>query len=160
MLEKVSYYERDLFFLLNGSDCVALDRFIWLCTGKTVWLPLAAVILGVLIYKRDLRERPPALIAAVLTVAVCDQFSSSLIKPAFERLRPAHHPDFMESVKTVYGYRGGHFDFISSHAANTFGFAMFMSLFFRKTLFSWTVFCGRRLRLIRAYIWAFILFRI
>lgn len=140
MLEKILYYERDLFFLLNGSDCVALDRVIWLCTGKAVWLPLAAVILGVLIYKRNLREWLPALTAAVLTVAVCDQFSSSLIKPAFERLRPTYHPDFMESVKTVYGYRGGHFGFISSHAANTFGFAMFMSLFFRNTLFSWTIF--------------------
>lgn len=140
MLEQILDYEREAFFLLNGSDSAFLDRFMWLYTGKVVWLPLAAFILGVLIYKKSWREWLPILVSIALVVTLCDQFASSLIKPAFERFRPTHHPDFMEQVKIVFGYRGGRFGFISSHAANAFGFAMYMSLLFRHTLFTWAIF--------------------
>ena len=50
MVEKILAYERDLFFMLNGSDSPFLDRFMWLFSGKAVWLPLAAFILIVLLY--------------------------------------------------------------------------------------------------------------
>lgn len=46
----------------------------------------------------------------------------------------------MDQVKTVFDYRGGKYGFISSHAANAFGFATFMSLLFRYRLFTWTIF--------------------
>ena len=52
MVEKILIYERDAFFALNGSDSAFLDRFMWIFTGKAVWLPLAFLILVVLIYKR------------------------------------------------------------------------------------------------------------
>ena len=41
MVEKILIYERDAFFALNGSDSAFLDRFMWIFTGKAVWLPLA-----------------------------------------------------------------------------------------------------------------------
>lgn len=41
MIEKILIYERDAFFALNGSDSAFLDRFMWIFTGKAVWLPLA-----------------------------------------------------------------------------------------------------------------------
>ena len=56
------------------------------------------------------------------------------------RFRPTHHPDFMYQVKTVFDYRGGMYGFISSHAANAFGFATLMSFVMRKRLFTWTIF--------------------
>ena len=55
MVEKI-IYERDAFFALNGSDSAFLDRFMWIFTGKAVWLPLAFLILLVLIYKKNWRE--------------------------------------------------------------------------------------------------------
>ena len=48
MVEKILIYERDAFFALNGSDSAFLDRFMWIFTGKAVWLPLAFLILLVL----------------------------------------------------------------------------------------------------------------
>lgn len=54
MVEKILIYERDAFFALNGSDSAFLDRFMWIFTGKAVWLPLAFLILLVLIYKKEL----------------------------------------------------------------------------------------------------------
>lgn len=107
MVEKILIYERDAFFALNGSDSAFLDRFMWIFTGKAVWLPLAFLILLVLIYKKNWRESLLILLAIVLVVTLCDQFASHVCKPVFTRFRPTHHPDFMDQVKTVFGYRGG-----------------------------------------------------
>lgn len=126
--------------MLNGSDSPFLDRFMWLYSGKAVWLPLAAFILIVLLYKKKWRESILILLAIVLVITFCDQFASHVCKPIFTRFRPTHHPDFMDQVKTVFDYRGGKYGFISSHAANAFGFATFMSLLFRYRLFTWTIF--------------------
>ena len=140
MVEKILVYERDLFFMLNGSDSPFLDRFMWLYSGKAVWLPLAFFILVVLLYKKKWRESILILLAIVLVITLCDQFASHVCKPIFTRFRPTHHPDFMDQVKTVFDYRGGRYGFISSQAANAFGFATFMSLLFRYRLFTWTIF--------------------
>ena len=80
------------------------------------------------------------LLAIVLTITLCDQFASHVCKPLFTRFRPTHHPDFMNEVKTVFGYRGGRYGFISSHAANAFGFAMFLTLLFRNRWLGFTLF--------------------
>lgn len=144
MIEKLLVYERDAFFMLNGSDSPFLDRFMWLYSGKAVWLPLAFFILLVLVYRKNWRESLLILLAIVLVITLCDQFASHVCKPIFTRFRPTHHPDFMNQVKVVFDYRGGMYGFISSHAANAFGFATFMTLLFRYkwftiTLFSWAV---------------------
>ncbi|MFR8356755.1 MAG: phosphatase PAP2 family protein [Parabacteroides sp.] len=94
----------------------------------------------VLLYKKKWRESILILLAIVLVITFCDQFASHVCKPIFTRFRPTHHPDFMDQVKTVFDYRGGRYGFISSHAANAFGFATFMSLLFRYRLFTWTIF--------------------
>lgn len=140
MLEKLLVWERDTFFLLNGSDSAFLDRFMWLYSGKAVWLPLAIFIVIVMLYKKNWKESLLFLLAIVLVVTFCDQFASHLCKPLFTRFRPTHHPDFMEQVKVVFDYRGGLYGFISSHAANAFGFATFMALLFRDRFFGFTVF--------------------
>ena len=140
MIEKILLYERDAFFALNGSDSTFLDRFMWLYTGKEVWLPLAILIIGVLVYKKNWRESLLIILAIALVVLLCDQFASHVCKPLFTRFRPTHHPDFMEQVKTVFNYRGGLYGFISSHAANAFGFATLMALIMKNRWFGWTLF--------------------
>lgn len=145
MLEKILEHERELFFMLNGSDSPFWDHVMWLYSGKIVWLPLAVFILIVLTYKVNWRESVLVLLSIVLVITLCDQFASHLMKPLFTRFRPTHHPDFMEEVQTVFGYRGGRYGFISSHAANAFGFAMYMTLLFRSrplfttAIFSWAI---------------------
>lgn len=139
MLEEILKYERSTFFLLNGSDSTYVDSLIWLWSGKVVWLPLAFFIIAVLVYKKDWKESLLILLAITLVITCCDQFASHLCKPLFTRFRPTHHPDFMDQVKIVFNYRGGRYGFISSHAANAFGFSVFMSLLFRYKPFTWTV---------------------
>ena len=146
MLEKLLELEREAFLTLNSLHSDYWDRFMWLYSGKFVWLPLAAFIIFILVYKKDWRESVLVLLGIGLVVLFCDQFTSGLIKPLFMRFRPTHHPDFMNEVVTVFGYRGGLYGFISGHAANAFGFAIFMSLLFRYKLFTWVIF-----------IWAFVM---
>ena len=143
MIDKLLSYERSVFFFLNGSDSIYLDHFMWLFSTRVVWLPLAAFILFVFFYKKKLKEVVILMMTIVLVITLCDQFASHFCKPFFTSFRPTHHPDFMEHVDTVFGYRGGRYGFISSHAANAMGAAMFMSLLFRDKLFCWTI-----------YIWA------
>ena len=92
MLEQLLVWERDAFFMLNGSDSAFLDRFMWIYSGKAVWLPLAFFILVVLCYKKNWKEWLLILLAIVLTITLCDQFASHVCKPIFTRFRPTHHP--------------------------------------------------------------------
>jgi undecaprenyl-diphosphatase len=139
MLEKILEYERGLFFLLNGSDSPTMDRFMWLVSNTWVWIPWAACLLIVIFYKKNWKEALFVIFAIALVITICDQVSASLIKPYFARFRPTHHPDFMDEVKTVFGYRGGRYGFVSSHAANAFGCAIFTILLFRNKFFTFTM---------------------
>ncbi|MDR3129582.1 MAG: phosphatase PAP2 family protein [Tannerellaceae bacterium] len=140
MLENILAYERDLFLLLNGSHTAFLDGVAWLYSGRMVWIPLVTFLLAVLIYKVKWQQWAPVLLGFAVVVLLCDQFSSHICKPLFTRLRPTHHPDFMEQVHTVFGYRGGKYGFISGHSANAFGVATFFALLFRTPLLTVTVY--------------------
>ncbi|MDR2147104.1 MAG: phosphatase PAP2 family protein [Tannerella sp.] len=142
MLEQELDYERNAFLLLNGGHSLFENQFYWLFSGKIFWLPLAIVFLAVLFYKHRDNWKEPLLIllAIVVVVTISDQFASSLCKPLFSRFRPTHHPDFMNYVQTVFNYRGGRYGFISSHAANAFGFATLTALIFRYNVYTLAIF--------------------
>lgn len=130
-VENMLSYERNLFFFLNGSDSNFLDTLMWVISRSRVWILFYVFVAFFLFYKTLKKEAVLVLLCFILTMVLCDQFSSGLIKPLFERLRPAHHPDFRDLVDIVHGHRGGGFSFISGHATNSFGFAVFLSLVFR-----------------------------
>jgi undecaprenyl-diphosphatase len=138
MLERELHWERDWFFALNGSDSAFWDAFFWLYSEMWIWIPFYLCVLFCVIYRRPVREILLTIAALVLVVVLCDQISSGFFKPFFHRFRPTHHPDFKELVDIVYGYRGGRYGFTSSHAANTFGFAVFSSLLFRHRIYTFT----------------------
>ncbi|MDR0757749.1 MAG: phosphatase PAP2 family protein [Tannerella sp.] len=131
MLEHILDIERDAFLWLNGGHTPFWDSFMWLYSGKAVWIPVSALILFMLFYRKNPKESLLILLFLALAITLCDQFASGVCKPLFMRLRPTQHPDFMDAVQTVYNYRGGKYGFISSHAANAFGFAVFTLLLLR-----------------------------
>ena len=147
MLEHILDYEKHAFLWMNSGHSAFFDQFMWLFSGKIAWIPLVVVFIVALSYKnkRHWKELLLIFIAIIIVITLCDQFASSLCKPFFSRLRPTHHPDFMDRVNIVFDYRGGLYGFISSHAANSFGFVTLTSLFFRNKLYS-----------IMMFIWAII----
>ncbi len=80
-------------------------------------------------------------LAAAGAVALADQISASLLRPIFERMRPANPNNPISSlVHIVDGYRAGRYGFPSSHAANTFAAATLLSLLFRQPRFTVAMF--------------------
>jgi undecaprenyl-diphosphatase len=66
----------------------------------------------------------------ILAITISDQFTSSFMKPFFERFRPCHDPSISHLVHVVDGC-GGLYGFASSHASNSFALATLLFLFFR-----------------------------
>lgn len=123
--------DRDLFLELNSYHAPWLDIVMMFVTKTYVWVPLYAVI-AYFIFKIHGKQGFLILTCIALTILLADQVTSTLMKPYFERLRPTHDPELAGLVHIVDDYRGGKFGFASSHAANTFGLAMFVFLLFRQ----------------------------
>lgn len=140
VVERMLPIERDAFLWLNESHNIFWDSFMWIYSGKLIWIPLVIVALAVFIYKVPWKISVLMILCFVLLATLCDQISAGVIKPIFERLRPTHHPDFKDFVVTVNNYRGGRFGFISAHAANGFGVATFLSLMFKYRRFTICIF--------------------
>ena len=136
--------DRDLLLNWNGSDSLFWDGFMWIVSDTKTWA-LAAVMLLYIIFKNTkLAHGMLILVMLALTITLADQFASGICKPFFERFRPTQDPELMYLVDVVNGYRGGRYGFMSSHAANTFAFALFVSLLIRNkwltcVLFLWAI---------------------
>jgi len=140
MLERELHLERNFFFFLNGSNSTFWDNFFYICSYPWTWLVFYLCFLWVFTYKKNWKEIVCVVIAVGLVILFCDRISSDFFKPFFHRLRPTHHPDFMNQVKTVFNYRGGSYGFISGHATNAFGLATFFALIIRNKFFTLTIF--------------------
>lgn len=130
-VESLLPLERDLFFFLNGSDFIILDDLFLTITGKIIWAPVILFLVFMFFFRTPIKVAIITVIAVVLVVTICDQVSSSIFKDYFQRLRPVNHPEFKDLVDTAKGYRSGGYSFISGHATNSFGIAVFLSLLFR-----------------------------
>lgn len=124
--------DKELLLSLNGSDSLFWDGFMWVATSTVVWLPVAVMLLYIIIKNNKLQETLLIIVLIALVITLADQIASGICKPFFARYRPTQDPDIMYMVDIVNGYRGGRYGFISSHAANTFAVAVFLSLLIRK----------------------------
>lgn len=135
MLESLIEIDKNIFLFFNSHHTLYLDQVMWVFTGKIIWIPLIISLLYVF-FKSNWKEALLVISLLIITIVLCDQISSGIFKPLFERFRPSRDPDFSQYVTTVNGYLGGRYGFVSSHAANTFGIAIFTILLFRNKIFS------------------------
>ena len=140
-VEQLLPLERDFFFMINGNHSPFFDYFMSIYSDKFTWIPLALVLLFVIVYKVPWKYVLLLIICATFVGLLCDMFAAGVIKPFFARLRPSHHPDFSYLVHIVNGKRGGQFGFISNHASNGIGIAVFTSLLFKWRYYTITIFC-------------------
>ena len=118
---------------MNGLHDAFQDVMWWMVSAKWSSLLLVLALIWVLLHQNR-RHAVLVLVMLVLTVTLADQLSSGLIKHLVERLRPTHDPSLGNAVHVVNGYRGGMYGFVSSHAANFFAVATFLSLLVRHRL--------------------------
>jgi undecaprenyl-diphosphatase len=129
MLEFLMELDTRLFLLLNGLHTHWLDPVMYYISYRFTWIPLYAVI-AVLLGIRYKWKALLILLFIILLVTLSDQLSV-LFKNYFERLRPCHEPDLQGMIHLVRGRCGGRFGFVSSHATNTFAFAIFIGMLFQ-----------------------------
>ncbi|NDW12388.1 phosphatase PAP2 family protein [Bacteroides sp. 214] len=140
MLETLLEWERSLFLTLNNFQTPLLDNALWLYSGWIVWIPWLFAFFFALIYKKPLRVWLPVVCSLLVLLATCLLVSDVLFKPNIARFRPTYHPDFINDVKTLFGYKGeGLYGFISGHTTFSFAFATFTALLFRYRYYTWTV---------------------
>ncbi len=108
---------------VNLAHHQILDIFMAMVSNKYSWIWLYLFILGM-----SFRKLGPRfiffLLFAVLTFAFTDLTSVYAFKEVFQRLRPCHTPELMDYLHQVVPC-GGQYGFVSSHAANTAGIAVF-----------------------------------
>ena len=153
MLETLISLDTQLTLWFNGSDSLFLDTFAMTATKTTTWVPLALLLIYVLVCMKNWKQALLVILSIALVITLADQMASGIFKPLVCRLRPTHNPELEGLIDIVDGYRGGRYGFFSSHASNTFGVAVLLSLCFRHRWFtlaicSWAVLnCWTRLYL-------------
>ena len=130
MIESIKDWDEKAFLWLNSFHSDGLDPIVLQLTQTITWIPLYLLLLY-LIYRKDQKNTAWVIGGVMLTILLADQVSSGFMKPYFERLRPCHDPQWVGLIHN-YGRCGGLYGFVSSHAANTFGMATFLTLILRK----------------------------
>jgi len=130
MLDQLIEWDKEVLIFLNSFHTPWLDPVMLLITNTFFWLPLYAFLIF-LLFKNFKKEAWFILIGAAITILLCDQITSTFMKPYFARLRPSQDPSLAGLLHHVNGYKGGLYGFASGHAANTFGVAMFVWLTLR-----------------------------
>ncbi|MDR7127823.1 undecaprenyl-diphosphatase [Algoriphagus sp. 4150] len=126
MIEQIKTWDEELFLWLNSFHTDLLDVITFQLSQTFVWIPFY-IILIFFIYKADPKGCWWVFGGIALTILISDQVASAVMKPFFERLRPCHDERW-DGIIHNYGRCGGLFGFASSHAANTFGLALFLNL--------------------------------
>ncbi|MEZ4774790.1 MAG: phosphatase PAP2 family protein [Bacteroidia bacterium] len=137
MIGVLEQWDIAAFQLLNSWHAAWLDPVMYLVSTRWVWVPVYVLILGWFFRKEGWKG---ALLVAgcwLLMITLSDQTASGLLKPLVERYRPCRPESGLAFVvHTVYGECGGIYGFASSHAANFFAMAVFLSSLFQRKPFT------------------------
>ncbi len=132
ILQQIVLVDTQLMLDINSLHSAFFDGFMWGYTKVSVWLPFYVALVLFLYRNMSRKQMLWALVCVALTILICDQAASHLIRPIVQRLRPANLANpINEWVHIVNGYRGGRYSFPSAHASNTFGLAIFLIYLFR-----------------------------
>jgi membrane-associated phospholipid phosphatase len=144
--QRLDGWDKWLFIQLNSKlTNPVFDAVLPYFRDSVFWAPLYIFLLAFITLNYGKRGWSWS-VFFLCTVAIADMVSSRIFKEGFERLRPCQDPYFFQNVRLLLKGCSGSYSFTSSHAANHFGIATFLSLTFRQTLGRW-VYLG--------YAWAF-----
>ena len=130
-MESLSSIDSRLFLFLNGLHVDWMDKVMVLVTDMWMWFPLYLLLIYWAV--KQYGKRCWWVFLALGIVVLCtDQLASHVCKPVFHRLRPCYNIDFQDLIYLPKGMAGGRYGFVSSHAANTFGVAAFLTPVLRK----------------------------
>ncbi|MCF6169852.1 MAG: phosphatase PAP2 family protein [Bacteroidales bacterium] len=130
MIDYLNTIDTELFLLINGWHNPFFDALMVFASGKLSWLPLYILLLYLIVRQYKWKSWL-VLVFIGLIILAADQLSVHAFKNIFQRLRPCHNEEVKLLAHTVTGC-GGQYGFVSSHAANSFALAGFISLLLHK----------------------------
>lgn len=132
MVDWLLHTDTWLLLAINGFHAPWADVVMWWVSSKLIWIPLY-LFLAYLLWNEYGHLVWRSLLLVLLLVVLTDQ-SSVLIKNGVKRPRPTHEAGIENVIHVVKDYRGGAYGFVSSHAANTTGIALFAGLLLRRRI--------------------------
>ncbi len=127
-MKNLTDIDTELFVFLNSFNSSFFDELMYYISKFQTWIPLLLLIIYYIL-KTYKGKGFYILGGIVIAIILADQSSVELFKNVFQRLRPCHNPEIKDVVHIVRGHCGGKYGFVSSHAANTFAVAVFISSF-------------------------------
>lgn len=138
--------DEQLLIAINGNHTPFMDMVMWAYTLPLTWIPFYVACFCALFYKFGWSKALFMLAVIGVAVGLSDYICASIIRPAFQRLRPSNIDNpISQYITVVNNYRGGSYGFPSCHAANCFALAAALGTFtksvrFRILLASWAIF--------------------
>lgn len=127
MVEYLVKLDQQLLLWINsytGNSMV--DAVMIFASEKFVWVPFYGLLLYFIYRNSGTKNTMWIVLSAVSLLVLTDNGSVHLFKETIQRLRPCHHLELSELLNLPNGRCGGRFGFISSHASNVFGLAVFL----------------------------------
>ncbi|EOR93251.1 putative membrane-associated phospholipid phosphatase [Arcticibacter svalbardensis MN12-7] len=129
MFDQLLQLDHQLFLEINQRLANPFFDYIMpLFRNRYFWAPLYLFLIVFLVRHYN-KYGWICIIFLLITFAISDFVSASLVKPLFERLRPCNAPDFKDEVRSLISCGSG-FSFPSSHATNHFAIALFLIVVF------------------------------
>lgn len=123
--------DTQVFYWINQHHCAVSDWILWTLSQGWSW----AIVLVTLLCVSTLRYEAKRLWLVLIGIGLCfllaDRISVLCFKNVFCRLRPCH---VLEDVRMFRTSCGGSYGFVSSHAANVFALATFLSMRYRRVV--------------------------
>lgn len=137
ILETLISWDQWLFERIN-SGCANsfFDQLMPFLRNSKSWIPLYTLT-GIWVFYRYKWKGLWWTLFFVATVALTDMTGTYIFKHNIERLRPCRDPEFAAHVRLVLKQCAGGYGFISNHAANHFGMAVFFIVTFRRSFGRW-----------------------
>lgn len=126
-------WDESLFHWINqGWSNHIMDVLMPLIRNKYFWIPLYLFIISFFAFNFG-KKFWYFLVFGLLTIAICDNVSSKLIKETFERPRPCKT---LEEANILI-HCGSGYSFTSTHATNHFGIGTFFLLVLAPVMKRW-----------------------
>jgi undecaprenyl-diphosphatase len=138
IINTIKDLDTQLFLFLNSKHNEFFDVPMYWLSNKIIWIPLY-IYFFYLAFKKVSNRVWLIAIAVALLILLSDQLSVHAFKNVFLRYRPCHNLLLQSKIHLLNGYCGGTYGFVSSHAANTFALAMFLSLLFKNKIKNFTI---------------------
>ena len=160
MIESLKDIDTAILLFINGFHNPLADSLMWFLSGKVILVPIIIITYFFLWKKYNWKGLLLITISIICTIILTDQLSVHLFKEVFLRYRPSHNTEISPLLhfyefKPGELYLGGQYGFISSHAANYFGFiGLVTPLFYLKNkgFFTFLVSMGLLIGLSRIYL--------